>query len=154
MSAEHPTPWHIVGQTIRDAQGYVVVSALNPCGMETRRQIVAAVNSASLAGGAMEKPQTESPNAGASGTGEYVPRAAGVETVGRPNAVSHGVSLSGCSTARHGACRVSGGGKPGGCANSPIAIDLGSGASRSGESRCDRGPARDATDTFHDGVEA
>ena len=150
--AENPTPWHLVGQTIRDAAGYVVVSALNPCGMATRQLIVDAVNSSSLVGGAMEKPQTESPNAGASGTGEYVPRAAEVETVGRPHAVSHGVSLSGCSTARHGACRVSGGGKPGRCANSAGAIDLGSGASRSGESRCDRGLARDATDTLHDGV--
>lgn len=44
MSAEHPTPWHIEGQTIRDANGYVVVSALNPCDMATRREIVAAVN--------------------------------------------------------------------------------------------------------------
>ena len=44
MSAEHPTPWHIEGQTIRDANGYVVVSAINPCNMSTRRLIVEAVN--------------------------------------------------------------------------------------------------------------
>ncbi len=44
MSAEHPTPWRIEGQTIRDANGYVVVSAINPCNMATRREIVAAVN--------------------------------------------------------------------------------------------------------------
>lgn len=113
---------------------------------------IAAVNSSSLAGGAMEKPQTESPNAGASGTGEYVDRAADLETVRKQHAVSHGVSLSGCTTARHGACRVSGGGKPGRCANSAGAIDLVSGASRSVESRCDRGLARDAADTLHDGV--
>ena len=44
MSAEHPTPWRIEGQTIRDANGYVVVSAINPCNMSTRRLIVEAVN--------------------------------------------------------------------------------------------------------------
>lgn len=41
---ENPTPWYIDGQTIRDAEGYVVVSAINPCGMATRRRIVEAVN--------------------------------------------------------------------------------------------------------------
>lgn len=44
MSAEHPTPWRIEGQTIRDRDGYVVVSAINPCNMSTRRLIVEAVN--------------------------------------------------------------------------------------------------------------
>ena len=43
MSA-HPTPWRIEGDTIRDAAGGVVVSAINPCGMSTRRLIVDAVN--------------------------------------------------------------------------------------------------------------
>jgi len=43
-SRENPGPWHIEGQTIRDANGYVVVSAINPCGMATRRRIVRAVN--------------------------------------------------------------------------------------------------------------
>jgi len=44
MSAEHPTPWHLQGYTIRDAEGGVVVSAIAPCNMATRRQIVDAVN--------------------------------------------------------------------------------------------------------------
>lgn len=44
MSAKHPTPWRIQGYAIRDANGYVVVSALNPCDMATRREIVEAVN--------------------------------------------------------------------------------------------------------------
>ncbi len=43
MSA-HPTPWRIEGETIRDRDGGVVVSAINPCGMSTRRLIVDAVN--------------------------------------------------------------------------------------------------------------
>lgn len=43
MSA-NPTPWRIEGDTIRDASGGVVVSALNPCNMSTRRLIVDAVN--------------------------------------------------------------------------------------------------------------
>jgi hypothetical protein len=43
MSA-NPTPWHIEGETIRDRDGGVVVSALNPCTMSTRRKIVDAVN--------------------------------------------------------------------------------------------------------------
>ena len=43
--AEHsPTPWRLTGQTIRDAEGGVVMSAINPADMETRRLIVAAVN--------------------------------------------------------------------------------------------------------------
>ena len=43
--AEHsPTPWRLVGQTIRDAEGAVVMSAFNPADMETRRLIVDAVN--------------------------------------------------------------------------------------------------------------
>ena len=44
MSRDNPEPWYIDGQTIRDANGYVVVSAINPCGMATRRRIVRAVN--------------------------------------------------------------------------------------------------------------
>ena len=44
MRQTNPTPWELVGQTIRDANGDVVVSAINPCGMETRKMIVAAVN--------------------------------------------------------------------------------------------------------------
>lgn len=47
MSIAHPTPWALVGQAIRDANDGVVVSAINPCGMETRKMIVAAVNAAS-----------------------------------------------------------------------------------------------------------
>lgn len=37
-------PLTIEGHTIRDAQGRVIVSALNPCNGEERRQIVEAVN--------------------------------------------------------------------------------------------------------------
>ena len=44
MSTEHPTPWRIEGQTIRDADGHLVISGINPCNMATRREIVAAVN--------------------------------------------------------------------------------------------------------------
>lgn len=44
MSKAHPTPWELVGHTIRDANGGVVVSAINPCGMGTRKMIVAAAN--------------------------------------------------------------------------------------------------------------
>lgn len=44
MSKAHPIPWELVGQTIRDANGGVVVSAINPCDMGTRKMIVAAVN--------------------------------------------------------------------------------------------------------------
>ena len=129
MMAEHPTPWHLVGQTIRDAAGYVVVSALNPCGMATRQLIVDAVNSSSLAGGAMEKPQTESPNAGASGTGEYVDRASDLEIVRQ----KHGASRAGnCGRdVRHGS-----------------AIDLGTDGCKhpGGLGRSDRDLAADATD--------
>ena len=131
MMAGNPTPWHLVGQTIRDANGYVVVSALNPCGMATRQLIVDAVNSSSLAGGAMEKPQTESPNAGASGTGEYMDRAADLETSGQ----------------QHGAWRA---GNRGRDVKHGSAIDLGPGGAKhlGGASRSDRGLAADATDSF------
>lgn len=44
MRRANPTPWELVGQTIRDANGDVVVSAINPCDMKTRKMIVAAVN--------------------------------------------------------------------------------------------------------------
>lgn len=40
----NPTPWRLEGETIRDANGDVVVSALNPCGIATRERIVQAVN--------------------------------------------------------------------------------------------------------------
>lgn len=39
-----PRPWKLAGNTIWDADGGVVVSALNPCDRATRRLIVAAVN--------------------------------------------------------------------------------------------------------------
>lgn len=39
-----PRPWRIDGQAIRDREGGVVVSALNPASMATRRLIVEAVN--------------------------------------------------------------------------------------------------------------
>lgn len=39
-----PRPWSIDGQTIRDREGVVVMSALNPASMATRRLIVEAVN--------------------------------------------------------------------------------------------------------------
>lgn len=39
-----PLPWRIDGQCIRDADGLVVVSAINPCGMAARLRIVEAVN--------------------------------------------------------------------------------------------------------------
>ena len=45
---------------------------------------------ASLAAGAMENPETESLNAGASGTGEYVPRAGEVENLAKPHAAPCG----------------------------------------------------------------
>jgi hypothetical protein len=45
MSAEaSPRPWRVEGNTIWDAEGGVVVSALNPCDRATRRLIVDAVN--------------------------------------------------------------------------------------------------------------
>lgn len=44
MRLVNPTPWELIGQTILDANGDVVVSAINPCDMETRKMIVAAVN--------------------------------------------------------------------------------------------------------------
>ena len=87
MSAEHPTPWHIEGQTIRDRDGHVVVSAVNPCNVSTRQQIVDAVNLFSLAGGAMEKPQTESPKGSTTWKGKFVPRAGEVENAPKPQAV-------------------------------------------------------------------
>ena len=37
-------PLYLDGATVRDASGRVVISALNPCTMEERREIVAAVN--------------------------------------------------------------------------------------------------------------
>ena len=37
-------PLEIVGAAVRDAEGRVIISALNPCNMQERRQIVAAVN--------------------------------------------------------------------------------------------------------------
>lgn len=40
-----PLPWRIDGQCIRDADGLVVVGAINPCGMAARLRIVEAVNS-------------------------------------------------------------------------------------------------------------
>ena len=53
--ASNPTPWHIEGQTILDADGNVVVSAINPCDMNTRRLIVHAVNAGFwLKGGKVE----------------------------------------------------------------------------------------------------
>ena len=39
-----PRPWRLEGEAIRDAEGGVVVSALNPANMETRALIVRAVN--------------------------------------------------------------------------------------------------------------
>jgi len=39
-----PRPWHIEGETIRDREGGVVMSAINPANMETRSLIVRAVN--------------------------------------------------------------------------------------------------------------
>ena len=40
------TPWRIDGQAIRDAEGRVVVSAINPATMAEKRLIVKAVNHA------------------------------------------------------------------------------------------------------------
>ena len=42
-------PLEIVGAAVRDAEGRVIISALNPCNMQERRQIVAAVNGRSAA---------------------------------------------------------------------------------------------------------
>ena len=39
-----PRPWRIDGQAIRDREGGVVMSALNPASMETRKLIVLSVN--------------------------------------------------------------------------------------------------------------
>lgn len=39
-----PRPWSIVGEAIRDRNGDVVMSALNPANMETRKLIVLSVN--------------------------------------------------------------------------------------------------------------
>lgn len=39
-----PRPWHIEGETIRDRENGVVMSAINPANMETRFLIVRAVN--------------------------------------------------------------------------------------------------------------
>ena len=39
-----PRPWRIEGEAIRDREGGVVVSAINPASMATRRLIVEAVN--------------------------------------------------------------------------------------------------------------
>ena len=39
-----PRPWRLEGETIRDREGVVVMSALNPANMEMRRLIVEAVN--------------------------------------------------------------------------------------------------------------
>lgn len=54
MRRANPTPWEFVGQTIRDANGDVVVSAINPCDMETRKMIVKAVNALSTINEALE----------------------------------------------------------------------------------------------------
>lgn len=45
-------PLEIVGAAVRDAEGRVIISALNPCNMQERRQIVAAVNATAKEGGA------------------------------------------------------------------------------------------------------
>ena len=37
-------PLRLDGVTVRDAEGRVVISALNPCTVEERKQIVKAVN--------------------------------------------------------------------------------------------------------------
>ena len=39
-----PRPWRLEGETIRDKDGGVVVSAINPANMPTRELIVRAVN--------------------------------------------------------------------------------------------------------------
>lgn len=44
MSKANPRPWRLDGVTIRDAFGGVVMSAINPANMDTRRLIVRAVN--------------------------------------------------------------------------------------------------------------
>lgn len=51
MSDASPRPWRLAGQTIRDAEGVVVMSAINPADMETRRLIVDAVNAHGAAPG-------------------------------------------------------------------------------------------------------
>lgn len=45
-------PLQIDGATVRDAEGRVIISALNPCNMAERRQIVKAVNATAKKGGA------------------------------------------------------------------------------------------------------
>ncbi len=53
---------------------------------------------ASLAAGAMENPETESLNAGASGTGEYVPRAGEIENWAKPHAAPCGGNRTDAAT--------------------------------------------------------
>lgn len=40
----NPPPWKLVGDTIRDASGGVVISAFNPCNTAVRKMIVESVN--------------------------------------------------------------------------------------------------------------
>ena len=47
-------PLYIDGATVRDATGRVIISALNPCTMAERRQIVRAVNGSAAALDALE----------------------------------------------------------------------------------------------------
>ncbi len=140
----HPTPWRIEGDTIRDAAGGVVVSALNPCTMSTRRKIVDAVNEhdtlkqrlkdaidiadafhkelqhvldclcyagqtkSSLAGGAMEKPQTESPKGSTTWKGAFVARAGELENAPEPHAAPCRVPPDARRTSRPPAAMASG----------------------------------------------
>ena len=45
-------PLYMDGVTVRDAEGRVIISALNPCTVAERRQIVKAVNNDKEKGGA------------------------------------------------------------------------------------------------------
>ncbi len=69
-------PVHLEGQTIRDAYGRVVVSAINPCNMAERRMIVKALNN--LIGGRShgKSANGEAPSP-ARGQGAVIPSVAG-----------------------------------------------------------------------------
>lgn len=93
----HPTPWYIEGQAIRDANGCVIVSAINPCDMATRRRIVDAVNELELllAAGAINNPETESPKGMHARKGEYVDRVGDLENRDKPHVAPRGGNRNG-----------------------------------------------------------
>lgn len=51
----NPPPWKLDGDTIRDASGGVVISAINPCNTAVRKMIVESVNTLAALKDAGEK---------------------------------------------------------------------------------------------------